>query len=129
MDTPAKPELIAVLDTFCSGFANRDTEAVLSVFDLDADLVVITSDEWLLRGAPELQHFLARYVEGGTTYSWKWERHDVSRSGPIAWLLAEGTETAETDGRSQQHPYRMTMVLERRKNRWVLRQVHGSSPH
>jgi hypothetical protein len=46
-----------------------------------------------------------------------------------AWLLAEGTETAKSDEGAARHPYRMTMVLECRDDRWLVRLVHGSSPH
>jgi ketosteroid isomerase-like protein len=129
MDAATKTELIGVLEAFCSGFADRDAEAVIRIVAPDPDLVVVTSEEWLLRGPAELRRFLDRYIEGPTTYSWQWDRHDVSGAGSLAWLLAEGTETAATRGRMQRHPYRMTMVLERRENGWVLRQVHGSSPH
>ena len=123
-------ELIAVLERFCSGFAERDADAVMGLFgaDPDPDLVVVTSEEWLLRGPHKLRAFLDRYVEGTTIYSWKWDRHDVSGAGETAWLLAEGTETVATGDHLEQHPYRMTLVLERRDEGWVLRQVHGSSP-
>ena len=125
----SESELIEVLDQFCSGFASRDAEAVLRVCAPDLDLVVVTSEEPLLRGPTEFRAFLDRYVEGPTTYSWEWDRHDVSMAGSIAWLLAEGTETAGREERVVQHPYRMTMVLERVEGRWLVRQVHGSSPH
>jgi ketosteroid isomerase-like protein len=122
-------ELIEVLDRFCSGFARRDAEAVFALCAPDLDPVVVTSEEPLLRGPAELRAFLERYVEGPTTYSWEWDRHDVSMAGSVAWLLVEGTETAATEAGVVQHPYRMTMVLERHEGRWLVRQVHGSSPH
>jgi uncharacterized protein (TIGR02246 family) len=122
-------ELIEVLDHFCSGFASRDADAVLALCAPDLDLVVVTSEEPLLRGPTEFGAFLDHYVEGPTTYSWEWDRHEVSMAGSVAWLLAEGVETAATDERVVQHPYRMTMVFERREGRWLVRQVHGSSPH
>ncbi len=101
----------------------------MRLFAPDPDLVVVTSEEPLLRGLDELRNFLDHYVEGATTYSWKWDRHEVSVAGSVGWLLAEGTETAAgSDGRKE-HPYRMTMVIEQRLGRWVLMQVHGSSPH
>ena len=128
MDAPTEAELIGVLERFCSGFAERDTEAVMSIFGPDPDVVVVTSEEWLLRGPAQLKRFLDRYADGATTYTWKWDRHDVHATGAVAWLLAEGTETALTDGRVKKHPYRMTMVLVRHENRWVLMQVHGSAP-
>ena len=122
-------ELLDVLDAFCSGFARRDPEAVLRVCAPDLDLVVVTSEDPLLRGPAELRRFLDRYVASETTYSWEWDRHDVSSSGSVAWLLADGTEIAVSEDRVVRHPYRMTMVLERRGADWLLRQVHGSSPH
>ena len=128
MDAVTETELIGVLERFCAGFADRDTEAVMSVFGPDPDVVVVTSEEWLLHGPAQLKRFLDRYADGATTYTWKWDRHDVRGMGSVAWLLAEGTETALTDGQVEKHPYRMTMVLVRHENRWVLMQVHGSSP-
>jgi hypothetical protein len=121
-------ELIEVLDRFCSGFASRDAEAVLALCGPVMDLIVVTSEEPLLRGPTEFRAFLDRYVEGPTRYSWEWDRHDVSVAGSVAWLLAEGVETAAGADRVVRHPYRMTMVLERREGRWLVRQVHGSSP-
>ena len=40
-----------------------------------------------------------------------------------------GTETATTEGREEKHPYRMSVVCEKRDGRWLLSQIHGSSPH
>jgi uncharacterized protein (TIGR02246 family) len=128
-DAATETELIEVLERFCSGFADRDAEAVMRLFVPDPDVVVITSEAPLLRGSVELRRFLDRYVAGPTTYSWEWQRHDVSMTGSVAWLLAEGTETTASADRLERHSYRMTMVLERREARWLVRQVHGSSPH
>jgi ketosteroid isomerase-like protein len=131
MDGRTESEVITVLERMCSGFAERDADAVMGLFGADPDpnLVVVTSEQWLLRGPHELRAFLDRYVQGDTTYSWEWDRHDVSGVGEVAWLLAEGTESAATGDRVEQHPYRMTLVLARPDDGWVLRQVHGSSPH
>jgi ketosteroid isomerase-like protein len=93
------------------------------------DVVVVTSEQPLLRGHDELAAFLARYIEGPTTYSWEWHRYDFTTSGQVAWLLAEGVETATSNAAEETHPYRMTMVLERDGDHWSLVQVHGSSPH
>lgn len=128
-DAATEAELVQVLERFCSAFADGDADAVISLFGPDPDVVVITSEESLLRGPVELRQFLHRYVNGPTTYSWEWDRHDVSAAGSVAWLLAEGIETATTQDRLEQHPYRMTIVLEHRVDRWLLMQVHGSSPH
>jgi hypothetical protein len=36
---------------------------------------------------------------------------------------------ADSGAREEKHPYRMSMVCEKREGRWLLVQVHGSSPH
>ena len=94
-----------------------------------AAVVMVTSEEALLRGPDELRAFLRRYVQGPTTYSWTWDRRGVSAAGTVGWLLAEGTESAAQSNREEKHPYRMSMICEKRDGRWLLLQVHGSSPH
>lgn len=124
-----KADVISVLEGFCAAFAERKAETVMRLVAPDPDIVVVTSEDALLRGPQELRAFLESYVRGATTYSWQWDRHDVSVAGLVAWLLAEGTETAATASDVERHHYRMTMVLERRDDRWLLMQVHGSTPH
>jgi ketosteroid isomerase-like protein len=128
-DAATRAELLEVLERFCSAFADRDAEAVMRLLVPDSEVVVVTSEEPLLRGPVELRRFLDRYVAGPATYSWEWTRHDVSTAASVAWLLAEGTETVASADGLQRHPYRMTMVLEHHDDRWLLQQVHGSSPH
>ena len=117
-----------ILDRFCFAFAARDANAVMRLFAPDADVVMVTSEESLLRGPDEIAAFLRRYADGTTAYSWRWDRRDVSAAGAVGWLLAEGTETAAAEDREEKHPYRMSMVCENRDGRWLLVQVHGSTP-
>ncbi|MCA1681196.1 MAG: nuclear transport factor 2 family protein [Actinobacteria bacterium] len=70
-DTDTEADLIDVLNRFCSAFADRDAEAVMRLCAAHPDLVVVTSEQPLLRGPVELRRFLARYAEGPTTYSWQ----------------------------------------------------------
>ena len=126
-DSRIEAESIGVPQSFCSGFADRAADRVMRLFD-ERDQTVVTSEEPVLRGRSELKSFLDRYVKGATTYSWEWDRYDIATAGSVACLLAVGTETATTADRIEQHPYRMTMVLERRAGRWLLIQVHGHHP-
>ena len=127
-DAHTEAAMVAMLDSFCSAFQARDAEAVMRLFAPDPDVVVVTSEESLLRGPDELQDFLRAYAQGPTAYSWVWDRLEVSTADAVAWLLAEGTETAATQDGEQKHRYRMTVVCEKRDEQWLLVQVHGSSP-
>ena len=128
-DAQTEGALLGILERFCAGFAARQADRVLQLFAPDSDVVMVTSEESLLRGPDEVRAVLARYAQGATRYSWRWNRRDVPAAGAVGWLLAEGVETAAADGHDEQHPYRMSMVCERRDGRWLLVQVHGSSPH
>jgi hypothetical protein len=128
MKRSAEGRVIEVLESFCAAFADRRTAALTGLIGAE-DLVVITSEQSLLRGPVEFGRFLDQYLRGPTTYSWNWDRHDVSIAGSVAWILAEGIETVTSGDRLERHPYRMTMVLARRQGDWIVRQVHGSVPH
>lgn len=128
-DPETEAALLAMHESFCTGFAERDAARVARLFAPDADAVMVTSEDALLRGSDEIGTFLERYARGRTTYAWRWDRRDVSAAGDVGWLLAVGTETAASDDAEHTTPYRMTIVCERRRDRWRLLQVHGSSPH
>jgi uncharacterized protein (TIGR02246 family) len=127
-DAQTEAALLEILERFCSRFAARDAGGVMQLFAPDADVVMVTSEESLLRGPDEIEAFLHRYVRGTTRYSWTWDRRGVSAARSVGWLLAEGTETVAAEGREEKHPYRMSVVCEKRDGRWLLVQIHGSSP-
>ncbi|MDQ3934975.1 MAG: nuclear transport factor 2 family protein [Actinomycetota bacterium] len=91
------------LERFCAGFADRDTDAIMRVVAPGAAVTVVTSEQPLLRGADKLRAFLDHYVEGPTTYSWEWHRHDVVIRDAVGWLLAEGVETATDEHGEERH--------------------------
>jgi hypothetical protein len=122
-------ELVEVLEVFCSRFSARDVEGVSELFAPGEGTVMITSEEALLRSSEEIGAFLERYARGPTTYSWQWDRRDSSVNGSVGWLLAEGAESAVGEGGEKRFPYRMTLVCERHGDRWLITQIHGSSPH
>jgi hypothetical protein len=122
-------QMVGLLDRFCGGFAAGDAATVTAACDMNPDLIVVTSEQLVLRGGEELAAFLRDYERGPTRYAWAWDRHDVCGYADVGWLLATGTETATTGAMTSSNPYRMTMVATRRSGDWSLVQVHGSSPH
>ena len=125
----AEAELFDLHDRFCRGFAERLPAVVLATVSDTPDLVVVTSEQAILRGIEKLRAFLERYAAGPRTYSWSWDRRDTAISDGWGCLLAVGTEIASSEAEEHLTPYRMTLVAERTDDRWVLLQVHGSSPH
>jgi ketosteroid isomerase-like protein len=116
-------------DRFCAGFSARDAVAVLACVAPRPDVVVVTSEQPILRGADELGAFLADYVRGPTAYSWVWHDREAKVAETFGSVFAVGTETATNDTETHEMPYRMTLVAERIAGAYQLVQVHGSSPH
>jgi hypothetical protein len=121
--------LLDLHDRFCAGFSKRRPDVVLGTVVDTPELVVVTSEETLLRGFAELRGFLERYATGPLTYSWSWDRRDTVITDTWGCLLAVGTEIASNGAEPHLTPYRMTVVGKRTDDRWALLQVHGSSPH
>lgn len=122
-------DLIGVLDDFCDAFRRRDIATVAGLLLARDEVMVVTSEEAVLRNRAEFDAFLERYANGATTYSWDWQGTDVAVSEQVAWLLAEGVETAESDSGTVSTPYRMTMLCQLQEGRWKIALMHGSSPH
>jgi hypothetical protein len=113
-DAQSEAALLEILERFCSGFATRDAERVIRLFAPDDDVVMVTSEESVPQGPAEVSAFRRRYAQG--------------TADGVGWLLAQGTETAASAESEEKHPYRMTLVCEQRDGRWLLPQIHGSSP-
>ena len=56
-DPPTEKALLEILDRFCSAFTARDASGVIELFAPDADVVMVTSEEALLRGPAEIAAF------------------------------------------------------------------------
>lgn len=122
-------DVVDLLDAFCDAFTRRDAAGVLRLFAPRPDVTVVTSEDAVLRNRGELESFLLRYAQGRATYSWQWEHVAVAAGDDVAWLLAEGFETASRPDGAARTPYRMTMLCLRSEGGWRITQAHGSSPH
>ena len=102
---------------------------VLAEFAPDDDVLLIGSDAGeVARGRQELQAFFDRIFAREVSFSWEWDRLDVSQSGELAWFFAEGRVVLTTAQERRKAPYRTSGVLERHGERWLWRQYHGSEP-
>jgi SnoaL-like domain len=132
---PARIEIVRVLDAFCDAIARRDVGVVSYLFLPRDDVMVVTSEDAVLRDRGELEGFLERYARSSTTYSWDWERPLVAVEDDVAWLIAEGVETATTPSGDVRTPYRMTLLCLHRTGdgeslkRTVLHHTISEVPH
>ena len=117
-----------VLERLSQGFAGRDLRQVLELFAPDPEIVFIGSEaDELAIGPARLRALLEALFARPETYRWHWRRLHVAVAGELAWLTTEATLLVE--GNEQlELPYRITLVLRRRDDGWLIVQYHGSEP-
>jgi len=117
-----------VLDRFNVLVSTKNPQ-VLAEFAPGDEILLIGSDAGeVARGRQEVQAFFDRIFTRELSFSWEWDRLDVSQSGELAWFFAEGHVVLTTAQEQRKAPYRISGVLERHGERWLWRQYNGSEP-
>jgi uncharacterized protein (TIGR02246 family) len=128
-DARTEAAVMAVLNLFSDTCARRNLEDVVGLFAPDADIVVVASEtgqRW--SGAKEVKAFFERLFSRPLAYSFSWDWYWVWSAGSVAWVMTEGAEHLKGEHQHASFPYRMSAVLERRREEWRLVLLHGSEP-
>lgn len=120
-------QVLSIMDTFFDAYSKRDLNEVMTFFLPDPDVVLIgtESDERLvgLNAIGErLRTDWSRTEEMSMEMTW----HSLSGTEDACWLAAEIIVNISAEGNKLQLPARITVVLERRGNRWLIAQWHAS---
>jgi ketosteroid isomerase-like protein len=127
-DAEVRSQVCEVLERFNDLVSTQNLQ-VLAEFAPGDEVLLVGSDAGeVATGRQELEAFFARIFARDTTFSWEWDRIDVSHAGDLAWFFAEGRVVLSTAKEQRRAPYRLTGVLERHGERWLWRQYHGSEP-
>jgi len=127
-DENVKTQVLEMLERFNDLVFTGD-QGVLSEFVPDEDVLLVGSEaDEVAAGRDELAAFFARIFARDITFSWEWDRIEVSKAGDIAWFFTEGRVILTTAKGQRKSPYRISGVLERHGERWLWRQYHGSEP-
>ena len=128
-DAMTEAAVKAVLDKVAEGYTQRDLDLVLSAFAPDPDVVMYgTGADEKRIGLSEIQAQAERdwsqTESAAITYGWT----SVSAVGSIAWVASNGTFQLKADGQEMTLPVRITCVLEKRGEQWLIVQAHFSLP-
>jgi ketosteroid isomerase-like protein len=127
-DAEVRSQVREVLERFNDLVSTQNLQ-VLAEFAPGDEVLLVGSDAGeVATGRQELEAFFARIFARDTTFSWEWDRIDVSHAGDLAWFFADGRVVLSTAKEQRRAPYRITGVLERHGERWLWRQYHGSEP-
>jgi uncharacterized protein (TIGR02246 family) len=128
-DAATEKAVMKILQNFSNGCADKKVQQVLNLFATDANVVLFGSEEGEKTiGRAELEGQFRRLFSRPTVYSLEWRWHQVSVEDSVVWVVAEGLAHARTLDQHQSSPYRLTMVLVKRGNKWLITHYHGSEP-
>lgn len=127
-DAEIKSQVRHVLERFNELVSTKNPQ-VLEEFAPGDDVLLIGSDAGEVAADRQaLKAFFDRVFARENTFSWEWDRLDVSHDENLAWFFAEGRVVLTTAQEQRKAPYRVSGVLERQGERWLWRQYHGSEP-
>jgi len=128
MEDEVKSQVREVLERFNELVSTRNLDVLAEFAPGDEVLLVGSEAGEVASGRQELQAFFTRVFERENTFSWEWDRLEVSHQGNVAWFFAEGRVVLSTPNEQRKSAYRISGVLERQGERWLWRQYHGSEP-
>lgn len=118
-----------LMDKFMESYQQRDIDKLMSLVAPDDDLFLFGtgSDEKRI-GPDEFRYQAERDWSQMEELAFKFTHHHISAAGPVAWVASEGVGEGNAGGQALRFPLRMTAVLERRGDKWLMVQSHVSVP-
>jgi ketosteroid isomerase-like protein len=119
----------SALDKVMEGYAERDMDVLLSAFAPDPDVVMYGTGADEKRIGPsgvqaQAERDWSQTESATITYEWM----SISCAGPVAWAATDASFHLKAGGQEMTLPARITFVLERRGEQWLIVQGHFSLP-
>lgn len=128
-DITTEKEIKGILDEFVESYAEKNLERVMSIIAPDADVVMYgTGAKEKCIGSKEIRAQFERDWSQIENPALKYNWTLISSAGNVAWAAIDAVLYAKIDGKNQSFPLRITKVLEKRENKWLIVQAHFSFP-
>ena len=120
-------EINDFIEKFIKAYPKNDVNEYLALFAKDENLVVFgTGEKWVgyedYKSAPQKDK--DKFGEISITFDWK----KINYHGQIAWFAAEVTVNLIIEGQKVSAPARVTGVLKKEGDDWLIIQGHVSAP-
>ena len=128
-DAMTETAVKAVLDKVAEGYTKRDLDLVLSAFAPDPDVVMYgTGADEKRIGLKEIQAQAERDWSQTESAAVAYEWSSISAAGSVAWAATDVSFNLKAGGQEMTLPARITFVLEKRGDQWLIVQGHFSFP-
>src|SRR5262245_17888726 len=128
-DAKTEAAVKAVLDKVAEGYSKRDRTLLRTAFAPDPDVLMYGTgaDEKRL-GLAEIQAQAERDWSQTETASVSYKSISVSAAGSVAWAATYAVFDLKAGGQKMTLPLRITFVLEKRSDQWLIVHAHFSFP-
>ncbi len=122
-------EIMDILNKYAEAYLHKDIESMMSLFANDSNLVIIGTgeDEWV-EGFKELKTGFHRDFSQADNINITFHKINISNSGNVAWVSTKMAMICEIGVEGIKLSGRLSMVLEKRNNKWLITHMHFSLP-
>jgi len=120
---------VAVMDTLdrlADVYVTRDVAAMSAIFAPDPDVLMYTPGSDAVVGLSAIQAKAESDWSRSEAASLTYGTISISAAGPVAWAATEADFTVTTGGQESTIPVRITFVLERRREHFLIQHAHYS---
>ncbi len=122
-------DVLNTMNKYMDAYQKRDIDELMRLFAPDDDQVHFgtgADERRIGRDQLKIQAEQDWSQTDALNFNITW--HQISAAGPVAWIAAEGLGQGQAGGQSFEFPVRMTGVLEKRGNEWLVVHSHTSLP-
>lgn len=128
-DSESEKAVKDILDIYIRAYARKDLDKMMSLFADDPDLVFIGTgeDEWV-QGYEDLKKGFKRDFKQADEIDIGFENLNISSSEDVAWASMRMMMNAVVSGEEVILVGRLSLVAEKRDNKWFIVHLHFSLP-
>ncbi len=128
-DATTEAAVKAVLSKVAEGYATRNMDTLLATIAPDPDVIMYgTGADEKRTGRQGVRVQAERDWSQTEASTVKYESMSISSSGSVAWAATDATFEVKAGGQAMALPARITFVLEKRGDQWLIVQAHFSLP-
>ena len=127
-DPNTHDEVEAIIRKMSEAYKARNLKEVKACFapDDDVSLVGTGADETRI-GPGQIQEQAERDWAHTECIEMAFSRKRISAAGSVAWVFADGAFNVRAEGQAMTLPVRVSIVLEKRRDRWLIVHAHFST--
>jgi class 3 adenylate cyclase len=126
-DPRTEAEVRDVLARMVDIVQRRDVNGAMAMFADDADTFLYgTGVDEVRKGPAEIREQIERDISQADAWSWTLGEQSISSAGAVAWTAGELVIRVGMGDRTVDIHHRLTVVLERRDEKWLVLQMHLS---